>query len=135
MFTHLSNIWCKFYRNLYLHNCYLIVLLSTFKKKKNLQTRELFEFMNHIFITNSHILHKILFKASIINAQENLTVFTSCLFFSAVHCLHLPHLVCFTDQWALFSLWKLDIAFLFWDPRNDPINLLQSSILNWTGFL
>lgn len=134
MFTHLSNIWCKFYRNLYLHNCYLIVLLSTFKKKKFANQRVIWVYESH-FHHNFTYFAQDSFQSIHYQCTGKLDSVYFMSFFSAVHCLHLPHLVCFTDQWALFSLWKLDIAFLFWDPRNDPINLLQSSILNWTGFL
>ena len=54
--------------------------------------------------------------------------FTSWRRFSAVHCLHFPLLVCFTGQCATPSLSTLDLAFLFLDPRNVPINCRLSCI-------
>lgn len=106
--------------------------------KENLQNRELFEFMHHIFNTNSQIL-KWYFSKHPLSMHRNTWhcihwMLTSCLLFSAVYCLHLPCLVCFTVQWAaLPSLSTLDFVFLFQNHGNVTINLLQSSIwkLSW----
>lgn len=66
----------------------------------------------------------ILFKASIINAQKHLTLYTLNVLFSAVHCLHSPSLVCFTGQWD--SALTVNIGFCFslpksWECYNQPL--------------
>lgn len=136
MFTLLSCIWCNFYHILCLHNCYLIVLMSTFTKK--IYKTESYLNLCITFSTQIHRFWKRYFSKHPLSMHRNTWhclhwMLTSCLLFSAVHCLHIPHFVCFTGQWALPSLSKLDFAFLFPDPRNIPINLLQSSIwkLGW----
>lgn len=136
MFTLLSCIWCNFYHILCLHNCYLIVLMSTFTKK--IYKTESYLNLCITVSTQIHRFWKRYFSKHPLSMHRNTWhclhwMLTSCLLFSAVHCLHLPHFVCFIGQWALPSLSKLDFAFLFPDPRNVPINLLQSSIwkLGW----
>lgn len=96
--------------------------------KENLQNRELFEFMHHIFNTNSQIL-KWYFSKHPLSMHRNTWhcihwMLTSCLLFSAVHCLHLPHLVCFTGQWD--SALTVNIGFCFslpksWECYNQPL--------------
>lgn len=76
--------------------------------------------MHHIFNTNSQIL-KWYFSKHPLSMHRNTWhcihwMLTSCLLFSAVHCLHSTSLVCFTGQWG--SALTVNIGFCFSLPKS-----------------
>lgn len=77
--------------------------------------------MHHIFNTNSQILKTILFKASIINAQKHLTLFTlNVNFMSSLFCSALPTLTTFCMfHWPVGSALSVKIGFCFSLPRSS----------------
>lgn len=92
--------------------------MSTFTKKIY---KTLFEFMHNIFTTNSQILKMILFKASIINAQKHLTLFTlNVNFMSSLFCGALPTFTTLgMSHWPVGSALTVNIGFCFSLPKSS----------------